>query len=172
MLVHQTCLNQRKDAIQLISALLIASQKLLLDVCIIGLILLQQLSVLVQPRHLRRQLLLRNEEILILLEEAVSGVFDYALHADVLIIGLAVKLVRLIMQRTKLMILADLLLLTCQLQHYEIFSQHVGLYLRVVLEAAGRAVQELLLVVDYRQALLADRVTAVEVPRGFLLGVV
>lgn len=65
------------------------------------------------------------------------------------------------MQCTKLMVLADLLLLTCQLQHYKIFSEHVGFYLRVMLEAAGRTVQELLLVVDYRQAFLADRVAAV-----------
>ena len=59
------------------------------------------------------------------------------------------------------MVFADLLLLTCQLQDYKIFSEHVGLYLRIMLEATGWTVQELLLVVDYRQALLTDRVTAV-----------
>lgn len=66
--------------------------------------------------------------------------FDYALHTDVFIIGLTVKLIGLVMEGTKLMILADLFLLACQLQYYKIFSQHVGFYLRVMLETTRRAV--------------------------------
>ena len=41
-----------------------------------------------------------------------------------------------------------------------------------MLKTACRTVQELFLVVYYQQALLADCVTAVEVARCFLLGVI
>lgn len=87
--------------------------------------------------------------------------FDYAFHTDIFIVSLTVKLVRLVMEGTELMILADLFFLTGQLQHNEVFSQHVGFYLWVMLETTRRTVQKLLLVVDYRQALLANRVATV-----------
>lgn len=70
----------------------------------------------------------------------MSRMLDYTLHTDVFVIGLAVKLIRLIMEGTELMILADLFLLACQLQNYKIFSQHVGFDLRVMLETTGRTV--------------------------------
>lgn len=54
----------------------------------------------------------------------------------------------------------------------EVFGEHVGSDLRIVLVAAGGAVQELLLLVYHVQALLADRVSAVKVTRGLFLGVV
>lgn len=97
---------------------------------------------------------------------------DDALHADVAVVGLAVELEGLVVEGAELVVAADLLLLAGQLQHDEVLGEHAGPQLRVVLVAAGGAVQELLLLVDHVQALLADRVPAVQVPRGLVLRVV
>lgn len=86
---------------------------------------------------------------------------DDALHADVLPVALAVELEGLVVEGAELVVFADLLLLAGELQHDEILAEHVGLDLRIVLEAAGGAVQELLLLEDDAQALLADSVPAV-----------
>lgn len=86
---------------------------------------------------------------------------DDTLHANVSIISLAIKFIGLIVNRAKLMIFPNLLLLTGQLQDNKIFGEHIRLYLGIVLVATGGTVQKLLLLVDYRQTLLAHRVPAV-----------
>jgi hypothetical protein len=96
-------------------------------------------------------------------------VFHDALDADVDIISLAVELVGLVVESAELVVLPDFFFLTGELQHNEIFSKHVRLYLGVVLVSAGRAVEKLLFLVDDRQTFLAHCVPAVQVPRGLLL---
>ena len=86
---------------------------------------------------------------------------DDTLHADVLSITLAVELEWLIVEGAELMVFSNLLLLAGQLEHDEVFAEHIGLDLRVVLEAAGRTVQEFFLFEDDAQTLLADCVPTV-----------
>jgi hypothetical protein len=161
VLVDQSRLHEGKDAVELVRALLIAPQQFLLHVGVVRLVLLQQLPISVQPGDLRREFLLGHEEVLVLLAEFMAGMLDDAFDADVSVIGLAVELEGLVVEGTELVISSNLFLLAGQLQDDEVFGEHVGFDLRIVFVAAGRAVQELLLVVDDREALLADRVPAV-----------
>lgn len=91
----------------------------------------------------------------------MARVLYYAFHADVSIIGLAVKLEGLIVNSAELMIATDFFLLAGQLQHDEVLRQHIGSQLGVVLVSAGGTVQELLLLVDHIETLLANGVSAV-----------
>lgn len=91
----------------------------------------------------------------------MTSVVDDTLDAYVSVISLAVKFKGLIVNGAKLMILAYLLLLAGQLQDDEIFGEHIGLDLGIVLVATGGAVQKLLLLVHDRKTLLAHRVPAV-----------
>jgi hypothetical protein len=59
-----------------------------------------------------------------------------------------------------------------QLQHNEVFGEHIWFNLRVMFESACGAVQKFLLFVDNGEALFANCVTAVEVARCFLLRVI
>ena len=95
-----------------------------------------------------------------------------ALHAYVSVISFTIKLEGLVVNRAKLMIFSYLFFLTGQLQNYKILCEHVWFDLRVMFVATSRAVEELLLLVYDRKALLADCVATVEVPRCFLLGIV
>lgn len=172
VLVHQPRFYEVEDAVKFVSAFLVASQQFLLYVCIVGLIFFKEFAVLVEASHFGGELLLGDEEILVLLEEAVAGVVDDALDADVSVVSFAVEFVGLVVEGAELVVLADLLLLAGELEDDEVFGEHVGLYLRVVLVAAGGAIQKLLLLVDDRQALLAHRMSAVQVPGSLLLRVV
>lgn len=58
------------------------------------------------------------------------------------------------------------------MQHNKVFAEHAGSDLGVVFEPAGGTIQKFLFIVDDAQTLFADGVTAAEVSRGFLLGVV
>ena len=102
----------------------------------------------------------------------MTGVVSNALYANVLIISLAIKLEGLVMQSTKLMVTTYLLLVTSQLQNYKIFAKHVRFYLRIVFEATGGAVEELLFVIDDQETLFTDCVAAVEVAWSLFLGVI
>jgi hypothetical protein len=61
--------------------------------------------------------------------------FRDALDADVSVISFAKKLVGLVVQSAEFMVFSDFLLVTGELQDNEIFGEHVGLDLRVVLES-------------------------------------
>lgn len=65
------------------------------------------------------------------------------------------------MEGAELMVPSDLFLLAGQLKHDEVLSEHVGSHLRIVLVAAGRTVQELLLLVYHIQTLLTHRMSAI-----------
>lgn len=161
VLLDQPRLQQREDPVQLIGTLSIAPQKLLPDVSIVGLEFLQQFSIPIQPGEFCGESLPGDKEILVLLGEPMAGVVDDALDADVSIIGFAVELIGFIVDGAELVVLSDFFLLACELQHYKIFGEHVGFDLRVVLVAAGGAVQEFFFLVDDGEALFADRVAAV-----------
>ena len=70
----------------------------------------------------------------------MSSMICNALNTNVNLAGLAPEFVGLIMQRTELMVISNLLFLAGHLQYYEILGQHVGFDLRVVLIAASGTV--------------------------------
>ena len=161
MFIDQSSLDYIEDSVQLVRAFLVAAQQLFLHIRIVRFIFLQHLSILIQSIDFSWQLFLGHKEVLVLLDELMSSMLGNALHTNVLITRFAEEFIRLIMQRTELMIFANLFLLAGQLQDYEVFCEHVGFYLRVVLVAASRAIQELLLLIDNGKALLADSMPAI-----------
>lgn len=70
------------------------------------------------------------------------------------------------------MIFTHLLLLASQLQCNVIFGQSIRFHLPIMFESARGTVKILLLFEDYVQALLADCMPTVEIPRGFEIRIV
>lgn len=77
---------------------------------------------------------------MILFDEFMASVIRNAFDADVFVICFAIKLVRFVVEGTKLVIASDLLLMACQLKHDEVFAQHVRLDLRIMFEPTSRTI--------------------------------
>lgn len=172
MLVNKSSFDDIEDAIKFIGAFFIASQQFLFHIRVVGLVPFEGLPILIESGNLYGQFLFGYKEVLILLDEPVPGMLCNTLNADIFVVGLAVKFERFVMEDTEFVTFADFLFVAGQLENNEIFAKHVGFYLWVMFESAGRTVQKLLLFVHYEEALLADGVAAVEIPRGFLFTVV
>ena len=172
MLIDKSSFDYIEDAIKFISAFLVASQQFLFHIRVVGLVPFEGLPILIKSGNLYGQFLFGHEEVLILLDEPVPGVLCDALNTDIFVVGLAVKFEGFVVENTEFVAFTDLLLVAGQLEDNEIFAEHIGLDLWVMFESTGGTVQELLLFVHNKEALLADSVTTVEIPRGFLFTIV